>query len=69
MTVDLFWRGKLFRRVVFFENRLEKFQLVRGQEGFLEIRVHPTFNIKAMNLGADPRELGVQFMELAKPLP
>lgn len=69
MTVDLFWRGKLFRRVVFFENRLEKFQLARGQEGFLEIRVHPTFNIKAMNLGADPRELGVQFMELAKPLP
>ena len=41
--------------------------LLRGQEGFLEIRVQPTFNIKTMNLGADPREFGVQFMELAKP--
>jgi O-antigen ligase len=67
MTVALFWRGKLFQRVVFFENQFKKIQLPRGQEGFLEIRVHPTFNIKAMNLGADARELGVQFMELAKP--
>jgi hypothetical protein len=67
MTVALFWGGKLFQRVVFFENQFKKIQLPRGQEGFLEIRVHPTFNIKAMNLGADARELGVQFMELAKP--
>ena len=68
MAVELFWRGKLLQRVDFFDNQLKKFHLPRGQEGFLEIRVHPTFNIKAMNLGADPRELGVQFMELAKPL-
>jgi hypothetical protein len=69
MAVDLFWRGKLLQRVVFFDTQLKKFQLPRGQEGFLEIRVHPTFNLKAMNLGADPRELGVQFIEAAKPLP
>jgi len=69
MAVVLFWRGKLFQRVVFIDNQLKKFKLPRGQEGFLEIRVHPTFNIKALNLGADARELGVQFMELAKPLP
>ena len=68
MAVALFWRGELFQRVVFFKNQRKKFQLPRGQEGFLEIRVHPTFNIKAMNLGADARDLGVQFMELAKPL-
>ena len=67
MTVALFWRGKLFEQMVFFENQLKKFQLPRGQEGFLEIRVHPTFNIKALNLAADGRELGVQFMELTKP--
>jgi hypothetical protein len=69
MAVDLFWRGKLLQRVVFFDTQLKKFQLPRGQEGFLEIRVHPTFNLKAMNLGADPRELGVQFIEASKPLP
>jgi O-antigen ligase len=69
MTVKLFWRGKLLQRVVFFDNQLKKFRLPRGQEGFLEIRVHPTFNLKAMNLGADPRELGVQFFEATEPLP
>jgi O-antigen ligase len=69
MTVVLFWRGRFLQRMVFFENQFNKLQLPRGQEGFLEMRVHPTFNMKAMNLGADARELGVQFMELAKPLP
>jgi hypothetical protein len=69
MTVALFWRGKLFQRMLFNKNQLKKFQLPPGQEGFLEIRVHPTFNIREMGLGADSRELGVQFMELEKPLP
>ncbi|MBU4269187.1 MAG: hypothetical protein KJ808_10125, partial [Acidobacteria bacterium] len=68
MVMTLFWRGKLFQRVVFIKNQLKKIQLPRGQEGFLEIRVYPTFNIKAMNLGTDARELGVQFMEAEKPL-
>ena len=65
MAVELFWRGKLFARMAFPENQLKKFHLPQGQEGFLEIRVHPTFSIKALNLGADPRELGVQFLESA----
>jgi len=69
MAVALFWRGRKFQRVVFIENQLKKFMLLPGQDGFLEIRVHPTFNSKAMNLGADTRELGVQFMELKKPQP
>jgi len=69
MNVTLFWRGKLFQRVVFTEDRFMRFQLPRRQEGFLEIRVHPTFNVKAIRLGADPRQLGVQFMEMKKPLP
>lgn len=69
MVVKLFWRGKLFQRVVFFKNQLKKFQLPRLQEGFLEIRVHPTFSPKSMNLGSDERELGVQFMAAAMPRP
>lgn len=35
----------------------------------MEIRVYPTFNIKAMNLGTEARDLGVQFMAGEKPLP
>ena len=69
MTVELFWRGKLFERVVFIENQFKKFQLPRGEEGFLDIRVYPTFNIKALDLGTDARDLGVQFMTGEKPLP
>jgi len=66
MAVKLYWRGKYFQRRVFFENQQEKFHLPAGQEGFLEIRVQQTFNLKAMNLGADGRELGVQFLEPAQ---
>jgi hypothetical protein len=69
ITVELFWRAKLFKKLVFNKNRFEKFKLPHRQRGFLEIRVHPTFNTKALNLGADARELGVQFMDLEKPLP
>jgi hypothetical protein len=69
MAVELYWRGKLFRRMIFSENRQEIFQLPAGQEGFLEIRVQPVFNLKAMNLGADERELGVQFLEIGGLLP
>jgi O-antigen ligase len=68
MDVLLFWRGQFFRKVHFVDNRFEKLRLPKGQAGFLEFRVHPTFNMQAMNLGADARELGVQFMELTKPL-
>jgi len=69
MTADLFWRGELLQRAVFTENGLKKIRLPDVQDGFLEIRVHPTFNIKALKLGADGRELGVQFLESGKILP
>ena len=45
MAVELFWRGKLFEKVVFVENQFKKIQLPRGEQGFLDIRVNPTFNI------------------------
>jgi len=63
MTADLFWRGKLLRRVVFVENGPKKILLPSAQQGFLEIRVHPTFNIKDLGLGMDGRDLGVQFLQ------
>lgn len=69
MTVTLYWRGERFARAVFSENRRQSFHLPPGQAGFLEIRVQPTFNLRDLNLGADPRELGVQFFESAAPLP
>jgi O-antigen ligase len=62
MAVELYWRGELFQRTVFFENGSAQFRLPGLQEGFLEIRVHPTFNLHALRLGADARELGVRFM-------
>jgi len=70
MTVDLYWQGdKLWPQAVFTENGAKRFQLPQGQEGFLEIRASSTFNIKAMGLGADERELGVQFIESDKMVP
>jgi hypothetical protein len=69
MVVELYWRGKFLRRMVFSANRQEKFRWPAGQAGFLEIRVQPVFNLKAMNLGADGRELGVQFSDTDNFLP
>jgi O-antigen ligase len=61
-TVDIYWRGKPFRRVEFRENREQRFHVEdRGhREGFLEFRVRPAFNLKEMGLGEEPRDLGVQ---------
>jgi hypothetical protein len=69
ITADFFWRGKFLQRLVFIKNGLKMISLPFAQEGFLEIRVHPTFNIKTLNLGADERELGVQFLARGKLLP
>jgi len=70
MIVDLYWQGeKIWPQTVFSENGAKRFILPQGQAGFLEIRVHPTFNIKELGLGADGRELGVQFLEIGKSRP
>lgn len=66
-AVALYWRGKRFATAVFSENLMKRFHLPPGQEGFLEIRVRPTFNLRALNLGADPRDLGVQFFTWPTP--
>jgi len=62
--VRIFWRGKFQRIVVFRENRDVLWQPPAGQSGFWEIRVRPTFNLKAMGRGEEGRDLGVQvYME------
>jgi hypothetical protein len=61
-TVDVYWRGKLYRRVVFRENGeyLLRLEDARHREGFLEFRVQPTFILKRLDLGAESRDLGIQ---------
>jgi hypothetical protein len=60
--VDVYWRGKTLKQVVFKEN-VEVSLLVEDKahaEGFLEFRVQPTFNLKKMGLGNESRDLGVK---------
>ncbi len=61
-TVDVFWRGRLLRRVIFAGNTTYRFRFADAahREGLLEFRVKPAFNLKRMGLGAESRELGVQ---------
>ncbi len=61
-AVDFYWRGKLLQRVVFRENATVPIRIENGEdpEGFLEFRVHPTFNLSELGLGPETRDLGVQ---------
>lgn len=58
--VAVFWKGRLYRKVVFLENRMERLVLDIEEGGFLEFRVNPVFNLKSMGLGSESRNLGVQ---------
>jgi len=62
-SVDIYWKRRLYKKIVFRENRKVKFKIKDNpfEEGFLEIRVDPTFNLKKMNLSEESRDLGVQF--------
>jgi hypothetical protein len=60
--VEIYWKGKLYRSLVFKENKDFSFW-IKGRafkEGFLEFRIYPCFNLKKMNLGEDTRDLGIQ---------
>jgi hypothetical protein len=61
-TVDIFWRGRFFKRVIFRNN--DEYPILiedKGcREGFLEFRIRPGFNLSQMNLGKETRILGVQ---------
>jgi len=61
--VEIYWQGKLYREIAFKENRTE-FIKIKGEpegKGFLEIKANPVFNLKKLGLGAETRNLGVQF--------
>ena len=65
-AVKIYWRGKLYEKVEFRENKefLFKIKDKPGVEGFLELRITPTFNLKEMGLSPEARDLGVQFFTL-----
>jgi hypothetical protein len=64
--VEIYWKRRLYKKIVFREKREVKFKIKDNpfEEGFLEIRVHPCFNLKRMNLSEESRDLGVQFFTL-----
>ncbi len=64
--VKIFWKGKFYRKIVFKENKDFQFRVKDKAlaEGFLELRVTPTFNLRKMKISAEPRNLGVQFYTL-----
>ena len=61
-TVDIYWRGRLYKKVVFRENNEYPLLIkdMKYREGFLEFRVRPGFNLERMNLGNESRILGVK---------
>lgn len=60
--VSLYWRGRLWRRLVFSAPTVMTLDLQAepGTAGFFEIRVQPAFNLKEMGLGPEGRTLGVK---------
>jgi hypothetical protein len=61
-VVDVYWRGKPYRRAVFERNGEFVFRLddPAHDQGFLEFRVRPVFNLMRMGLGGESRDLGIQ---------
>jgi hypothetical protein len=61
-TVEVYWRGRPYRQVVFRENGeyMLRIEDKDHAEGFLEFRVRPAFNLKRLGLGPERRDLGVQ---------
>jgi O-antigen ligase len=61
-VVDIYWRGKFFKQVVFRKNVEYPFLIEdkTHNNGFLEFRVRPAFNLKRMGRGEETRDLGVQ---------
>lgn len=64
--VEIFWRGKLYTEVIFRDNKEYLFKVKDKPyaQGFLELRVSPTFNLKKMKISPEFRDLGVQFYTL-----
>jgi len=63
--VKIYWRGKLYEEVIFKENKDYSFRIEDRslEEGFLEFRIQPSFNLKKMRIGEETRNLGIQVYE------
>ncbi len=60
-TVHIYFNGELIKSIVFKENIFKKVNInFNGKNGFLEFIVKPAFNLKKMNIGIEPRTLGIQ---------
>ena len=61
--VEIYWKGKLYKKITFTENKEFSFKIKSRslEEGFLEVKVFPSFNLKEMGLGSESRDLGIQF--------
>ncbi len=61
-NLEVFWKGKLFKKVSFKENKVFVFEIKDKPEceGFLEFRVSPMFNPKKLGLSGETRNLGIQ---------
>lgn len=61
--VEIYWKGKLYKEITFTENKEIHFKIKSQslEEGFLEVKVLPSFNLKKMGLGSESRDLGIQF--------
>jgi len=59
--VEIFWKGKLYKEFIFRKNKDALFQIKDKafDQGFIEFRIHPSFNLKKMKLGEESRDLGI----------
>jgi hypothetical protein len=66
--VEIYWQGKLYREVVFKENKEFAFKIKSQplERGFLEFRVIPVFNMEKLGLSPETRNLGIQLMDLRR---
>jgi hypothetical protein len=62
--VEIYWNGKLQQEKVFTNNDVLDFKIKSApmEMGILEIKVWPTFNLKALGVGTDNRDLGVRYV-------
>ena len=58
-AVRIYWRGEPYKSFVFKENRDLEFFIddQSHDEGFLEMRVEPVFNLKRLGISGDTRNL------------
>ncbi|UCH94983.1 MAG: O-antigen ligase family protein [Candidatus Aminicenantes bacterium] len=61
--VEIYWQGKLYREYTFMENKGFSFKIKSRplEEGFLEVKVIPVFNLEKLGLSPETRDLGVRF--------